>query len=229
MKRIFTLCLIAWTMGIAPVCAQNDGKEPDLTFQFVDSNGETIGNGSVITITKFETDAFGDLLMSTGLFVKNTSAQAASGTMSLDLTAMPSNTHVQCCAFGLCKNFSTATSVSSSRSVIPAGSVSDIQTEWMPNSGNYQSWKATLQIKVLETVTNEVGKQSAGTEVIGMGPKITVNFVYADPTGINVANTDNSAIVIARYSVNGQRLAGPTKGLNIVKFSDGNIIKQMVR
>ena len=34
---------------------------------------------------------------------------------------------------------------------------------------------------------------------------------------------------LSRYSVNGQRLTAPTKGLNIVKYSDGSVRKEMVK
>lgn len=48
-------------------------------------------------------------------------------------------------------------------------------------------------------------------------------------TGINSAKVDdNSVKEIARYNANGQRIATPQKGLNIVKMSNGKSIKVMV-
>ena len=55
------------------------------------------------------------------------------------------------------------------------------------------------------------------------------NIVEYDPTGINnVANT-TEAKEVSRYSVDGQQLATPTKGLNIVKYGDGTTRKVMVK
>ena len=55
------------------------------------------------------------------------------------------------------------------------------------------------------------------------------NIVEFDPTGINNVITSNDAKELSRYSVNGQRLSAPTKGLNIVKYSDGSVKKIVVQ
>ncbi len=55
------------------------------------------------------------------------------------------------------------------------------------------------------------------------------NIVEFDPTGINNVITSNDAKELSRYSVNGQRLSAPTKGLNIVKYSDGSVKKVVVQ
>ena len=55
------------------------------------------------------------------------------------------------------------------------------------------------------------------------------NIVEFDPTGINNVITSNDAKELSRYSLNGQRLSAPTKGLNIVKYSDGSVKKIAVQ
>lgn len=51
-----------------------------------------------------------------------------------------------------------------------------------------------------------------------------------DPTGIEgVAANNATATVVARYNANGQMIAAPQKGLNIVKMSDGTTRKVMVK
>ena len=55
------------------------------------------------------------------------------------------------------------------------------------------------------------------------------NIVEFDPTGINNVITSNDAKELSRYSLNGQRLPAPTKGLNIVKYSDGSVKKVAVQ
>ena len=55
------------------------------------------------------------------------------------------------------------------------------------------------------------------------------NIVEFDPTGIDKTTTSTDVEEVSRYSVNGQRLVGPTKGLNIVKYSDGSVKKVAVQ
>ena len=54
------------------------------------------------------------------------------------------------------------------------------------------------------------------------------NIVEFDATGIDKTATSTDVKEVSRYSVNGQRLVGPTKGLNIVKYSDGSVKKVAV-
>ena len=55
------------------------------------------------------------------------------------------------------------------------------------------------------------------------------NIVEFDATGIDKTTTSTDVEEVARYSVNGQRLSAPTKGLNIVKYSYGSVKKVAVR
>ena len=54
------------------------------------------------------------------------------------------------------------------------------------------------------------------------------NIVEFDATGIDKTTTSTDVEEVSRYSVNGQRLVGPTKGLNIVKYSNGSVKKVAV-
>ena len=54
-------------------------------------------------------------------------------------------------------------------------------------------------------------------------------IVEYDVTGIDKVTTAKDAKELSRYSANGQRLTAPTKGLNIVKYSDGSVRKEMVK
>ena len=55
------------------------------------------------------------------------------------------------------------------------------------------------------------------------------NIVEFDATGIDKVTTSNGAKELSRYSVNGQRLSAPAKGLNILKYSDGSVKKVAVQ
>ena len=57
----------------------------------------------------------------------------------------------------------------------------------------------------------------------------TCIVTVSETTGINETTMSSEAKEIARYSVNGQQLAVPTKGVNIVKYSDGSVKKEIVK
>lgn len=54
------------------------------------------------------------------------------------------------------------------------------------------------------------------------------HIVEFDATGIDKTTTSTDVEEVSRYSLNGQRLVGPTKELNIVKYSDGSVKKVAV-
>ena len=54
------------------------------------------------------------------------------------------------------------------------------------------------------------------------------NIEEFDATDIDNVTTASDAKEVSRYSVNGQRLSAPAKGLNIVKYSDGSVKKVVV-
>ena len=55
------------------------------------------------------------------------------------------------------------------------------------------------------------------------------NIVEFDATGIDKTTTSTDVKEVSRFSVNGQRLAVPVKGLNIVKYSDETARKVVVK
>ena len=55
------------------------------------------------------------------------------------------------------------------------------------------------------------------------------NIVEFDATGIDKTTTSTDVEEVSRFSADGQRLAVPVKGLNIVKYSDGSARKVVVK
>ena len=55
------------------------------------------------------------------------------------------------------------------------------------------------------------------------------NIVEFDATGIDKTTTSTDVEEVSRFSADGQRLAVPVKGLNIVKYSDGTARKVVVK
>lgn len=60
----------------------------------------------------------------------------------------------------------------------------------------------------------------------GNSQTITKNIKVITSTGIGQISNNNDVKEVSRYSVNGQRLTAPTKGL---KYSDGSVRKEIVK
>lgn len=72
-------------------------------------------------------------------------------------------------------------------------------------------------------------KNDWGFYNFGNSQTITKTIKVITPTGIGQISNNNDVKEVSRYSVNGQRLTAPIKGLNIVKYSDGSVRKEMVK
>lgn len=72
-------------------------------------------------------------------------------------------------------------------------------------------------------------KNDWGFYNFGNSQTITKTIKVITSTGIGQISNNNDVKEVSRYSVNGQRLTAPTKGLNIVKYSDGSVRKEMVK
>ena len=118
------------------------------------------------------------------LKVKNISGEKSAVSMFENIDAKPNGEWITC-AFGNC--ISLSSSGYSSKTIVGADYNAEIQTKWIPvQGGECMSWAATLQIHIFNikktTVFGQV-TESAGDEIIGYGPKITVNFVH-DPNAL---------------------------------------------
>lgn len=58
-----------------------------------------------------------------------------------------------------------------------------------------------------------------------------VQFIGEDPNtaGINSLATSKDAVEVERYNAKGQRINHPVKGMNIIKLSNGKVVKRMER
>ena len=72
-------------------------------------------------------------------------------------------------------------------------------------------------------------KNDWGFYNFGNSKTITKTIKVITSTGIGQISNNNDVKEVSRYSVNGQCLTAPTKGLNIVKYSDGSVRKEMVK
>ena len=207
MKKISTLALFL-LMSTMSVWSQTDN-----TFYFVDKNGNEVPDGTELTITEVEDDVFGGVMMPTGLYIKSKQSGTLYGSMAYSILEFSSG------AFQVCfpENCTSKNEVGDYET--PAGEVKteDIMAEWMPEA--YGTAKVTLQPKTYKY--NSVTKKYT---FVGDGPKITLTFIYADPSGITNAGIDGIK-EIGRYTLDGRKLAQPQKGINIIKTSDGKTYK----
>ena len=219
MKRFFTLLVSAFALT-ATGWAQDEGEDLDQTFVFVDDQGNIVPDGSVITVAAINDEG----QMVVPLKVKNVEGDGAAVSMYETIDALP-NGGWQTCAFGNCMTLS-ATGYSA-KNIISGTDASDIQTEWMPEQGKYATWTATLQIHVFNIITKTVfgmKQEVAGEEIIGYGPKVTVNFVYNSESA-HISGTAADHQPKEYFNVRGQRIDGPQKGLNIIRLANGKTIK----
>jgi hypothetical protein len=223
MKRFFTL-IFALAVLVASGWAQDDKIK---TFQFIDEQGNIVPDGSVITINKVNDQ----LQMVVPLHIKNTTGEKAAVSMWEDISQKPSG-EWQTCAFGNCMTL--AESGYSAKSVISGEYDQDIMTEWMLEEGQYGSWTATLEIRYFNITKNFFGMEQAGNNVVGYGPSVTINFVYADNADVN--NVQRSTPTVQRvYDLQGRRLdvqrstfnVQRSHGLSIVRLADGRVIKRI--
>lgn len=216
MKKLFTLC-IALLFSCVAMNAQN--------FIFVDGDGNTIENGATLTMDKvsykediaFNPDGSWEIVQTpmipfSGVYIKNNSSSELSCKVVYNITSMPSGSFAACCA-GNCSTLDNEGTIEKSANA-GAGNTIDISTdtEWIPVSDGTCTVKISVQ----------------GSTSMLPDSEITVNFVYSSTAIDGIQNNvDNK--VVARYSINGQLLDAPQKGVNILKYADGRTEKVIVK
>ena len=158
-------------------------------------------------------------------------ASAFSGCSGLTSLTLPSSiTTISASAFSGCSGLTSLT--------LPSN-ITEIGEWAFSNCGGLAS--IYVYAEKVPKMAEDVFKGCDATKCILYVPKGTYddyfisNFGYFENieefevTGIGKPTTSTDAKELSRYSVNGQRLVGPTKGLNIVKYSDGSVKKVVVQ
>lgn len=218
MKKIFTLAMLL-VLGLGTSFAQDE--EIDNTLQFVDAQGAVVPDGSEITRTEVEDNGM-DLQISTGLSVKNTSNEPVGTKCEFNVLEVPTGS-VNCCFPMACMSALKTGTFKTMGGSLDASETKDFQTEWI-GFEQYGKAKATFQLLICE-----LGQFGKAGDVIANGPKITINFVYSDPTGINGPTNVTVNRVAERYNAAGARIYAPVKGINILKMEDGSVKKVLVK
>lgn len=217
MKKLFTLC-IALLFSCVAMNAQN--------FIFVDGDGNTIENGATLTMDQvsykedfvFNPDGSYEkiqvpMISLSGVYIKNNSAESQSCKVTYNVTALPNGSFAACCA-GNCSNLDSEGTREKNANA-DAGKTIDISTdtEWVPVAAGTTTVKISAQ----------------GSKSMLPDSEITINFIYDGTASIDGIQNNADNKVVARYSINGQLLDAPQKGINILKYSDGRIEKVIVK
>lgn len=214
MKKLFTLC-IALLFSCVAMNAQN--------FIFVDGDGNTIENGATLTMDQvsykedfvFNPDEIIQVPMISlsGVYIKNNSAESQSCKVTYNVTALPNGSFAACCAEN-CSNLDSEGTIEKNANA-DAGKTIDISTdtEWVPVAAGTTTVKISAQ----------------GSKSMLPDSEITINFIYDGTASIDGIQNNADNKVVARYSINGQLLDAPQKGINILKYADGRIEKVIVK
>lgn len=217
MKKLFTLC-IALLFSCVAMNAQN--------FIFVDGDGNTIENGATLTMDQvsykedfvFNPDSSYEIIQVpmislSGVYIKNNSAESQSCKVTYNVTALPNGSFAACCA-GNCSNLDSEGTIEKNANA-DAGKTIDISTdtEWVPVAAGTTTVKISAQ----------------GSKSMLPDSEITINFIYDGTASIDGIQNNADNKVVARYSINGQLLDTPQKGINILKYADGRIEKVIVK
>ena len=218
--------------AIMAVCSMNAMAQTDIeTFQFVDKDGKVVADGSEITVYEPET-VNGSVQINSGLFVKNTTGKDQAVGLDLNITNMD-NGQFSCCFPSNCRDiFSAGNFVDVNTPglfLIEEGEQQTLMSEWKPAA--YGKCQAVFQLKVYNVVELDI----EGTKIPDVGdfkaygPKVTINFMYLDPTGVNGVVDNANAKVVNRYNAAGMRINSAVRGLNIETLSNGKTIKRIVK
>lgn len=229
MKKIFTLCLALFCA--TATFAQDEENEAKGTFEFVDKDGNVIADGSTITRNELEESEVGDMQVNSGLYVKQMvndvdGVPLAVG-MHVDITRID-NGGLQYCFPTNC--FLSERLESKDTGIAAINGTKTLLTEWIPALDDdteepiYGQATATFTLHAYQNFGSTLKPDYYD---LGVASSVTVNFVYADPTGIDGVADDAHATVVARYAADGTRLSAPQKGLNIEKLSNGKTVKRM--
>lgn len=225
MKRVFISAIAAL------LCIGASAQSDLTTLQVVDKNGNVVADGATLEFS--ETEGSGsDLMIPTGLSVKNTTGTDQGVGIDINLSRLD-NGEFSCCFPANCANAKkTGEYIDfNAAAILEANETRPILTEWIPQK--YGKCTATLQFKVYNIVEKEIPgigiKIPEPGDLKAYAQKITVNFEYKDPAGINDLSSDNNAKVVSRYNANGTRVSSDFKGLAIEKLSNGKTIKRIIK
>jgi len=223
MKRVLLSATAIVMIASAALSVNAQTFNIDHSVEFVDANGDVVDNGSVINRMDVEENDYGKLQISSGLYAKNTTEDVVGVAVQLTIETLPSGSF-QHCFPGSCKvtqspqtDYSYTQGPMSSR----AGTTESLQSEWLVEEGKYGTCTVTYQFKIYE-----IDPISFEYNFYADGPSVTVNYIYADPAGINANVADQVLKDVGYYDLSGRRVSNPSSGVYVKKmvYADGSVV-----
>lgn len=227
MKKMILLC-VAFLSAIATFAQQDANR----VFVFTDKDGNAFENGATIERDKLEFDDFKEFKqILSDVYVKQTATDKSYAvSMSVKINNIDNGTLQVCFPMSCLRLVKPGTSdlgkstLSEASSYNETTGLASIMTEWIPKSEDaWGTCEATF------TLTTLIKKSFLDYTTVGKSSDITIRFINRDPSAINGVAVNSAAKEVARYTVGGQRINAPVKGINIVKLSDGRTVKVNVK
>lgn len=221
MRKFFTLCM--FILGGMLIGA--NAQTVDENYQFTDSEGNIIPDGTTLTFTDVETieDAFGgpsSYLINSGLYLIN--AGGTPGAYSIVCTVNSIHNGVfQVCAAGNCTSIDKAETRETNRAAGPASLNEDLRSEFVADNNTDAYCDVTYQVYRHTAMSG--GESYPGS---------TIHVLFTTDTAAGIGNVSTGKAdskIVARYTLDGAQLQAPLKGINIVKYADGRTEKVVVR
>ena len=211
MKKLFTLTLsLLFALSAA-------AQATDTSVQFADKDGNIIADGSTLNLTAYESDFFGDIMVPSGLFIKNTTDKTVRVTANYTITSIPSSSKFQICFPQTCVAQVHVGTFVSEQGDIAAGALRDMQTEWIAKEVGSCSVSMSIVTYKQNAITKAWVKK-------GDGPSVVLNFTY-DPANISSVASDKAVSSVQYFMLDGRPTTSPKNGVFVVKthFVDGSV------
>lgn len=200
MKKIFTLV----AMAMMTIASQAQ------SLQFCYEDGTIIPDGSVVVVNTPDAECleWDEVKFDSGIFIKNASENAVNATLNFNVTELPEESELSVCLGMTCKMYSEVGEYSIANVVLAAGSASSMQCHWTPamdwDTEEYLYGSCSGVYTLLD------GSDKCST--------ISVQFVYADPTGVKSVAGGNE--VVKTFDLMG-RQTNAAHGIVIEKLGNG--------
>ena len=201
------------------------------TFEFVDSDGNVVPDGTTLTLTEVtEEEDFGTgefyQVMYAGLSVRNTTGTQAALRVLADVTRLDGGTYQLCFPIN-CMSTTETGLLTTESGMLPANAVQGLLTEWFP------AGEGGCDVSVKIQVMNAIGQfPNVRYTPLGDGPTVTLHFrngitdaVAGDLDGNGVVDVDDLNILINIMLGKAERIAeSDINGDTNVDVDDMNII-----
>ena len=187
----------------------------------------TIGTGAFWYCSNLTNVILPSALASIGAIAFANCSNLANVTLSSNITSIGSSAFSDCKSL---KNLTISKDVTSIKDIRFNNDYDDLELESV-----YVAWENPIEAG---SFFNRI-KISNCTLYVPQGTKEAYanadvwkdfgNIIEYDATGIDKVTNRSNVKEISRYSLNGQRVTSPTKGVNIVVYSDGSIKKVAVQ